>query len=285
MDAGSPSDSELMYLSLRNNCTTPATFLTMKANKWCVLVIFVIGCSMNSLAQVYFPEDMVKVAAQVRDEMTGLVIPYANVINQRVRGGTMTDKEGKFSLQADPTDTITFKSIGYIDKKVPVSEITATENATITMAPIRYQLEGVEITGQGQKVNMSGLLDHAKKMSKTPVELRGEFDSKPKLLTAIFHPTSFLYYKYNKGEKEKRNTLAAIRSEREWQLFSLVYNKEIAERLTGLKGDELDDFMVYFNAFSNLRFSATTYEVEKRVKEVFAEYKQKMTTPKDSIRR
>lgn len=259
----------------------------MKANKWFLLVLLAIGCNFSSIAQVYFPEDMVKVAAQVRDDLTGVVIPYANVINQRVRGGTMTDKEGKFTLQADPTDTITFKSIGYIDKKVPVSEIIATENATITMAPVRYQLEGVEITGQGQKVNMSGLLDHAKKMSKTPVELRGEFEGKPKVLTAIFHPTSFLYYKFNKEEKEKRNTLAAIRTEREWQLFSLVYNKEIAERLTGLKGDELDNFMVYFNAFCNLRFSATTYEVEKRVKEVFAEYQLKQAAKvagKDSVK-
>ena len=110
-------------------------------------------------------------------------------------------------------------------------------------------------------------------MSKTPVELRGEFTTKPKLLTAIFHPTSYLYYKFNKEEKEKRNTLVAIRTEREWQLFSLVYNKEIAARLTGLKGEALDNFMVYFNAYSKLSFSASTYEVEKRIKEIFIEYK------------
>lgn len=256
----------------------------MTFKKWLFLAVLTCGLSVSGYSQLYFPEDMVKVAAQVRDDLTGLVIPYVNVINQRVRGGTMTDKEGKFTLQADPTDTITFRSIGYIDKKVPVSEIVANENATVTMAPVRYQLEGVEITGQSQKVNMSGLLDHAKNMSKIPVELRGEFATKPKVLTAIFHPTSFLYYKYNKEEKSKRNTLAAIRTEREWQLFSLVYNKEIAERLTGLQGDELDNFMVYFNAYSNLLFSASTYEVAKRVREVFAEYKVKIATPKDSIK-
>ena len=256
----------------------------MTFKKWLFLAVLTCGLSVSGYSQVYFPEDMVKVAAQVRDDLTGLVIPYVNVINQRVRGGTMTDKEGKFTLQADPTDTITFRSIGYIDKKVPVSEIVANENATVTMAPVRYQLEGVEITGQSQKVNMSGLLDHAKNMSKIPVELRGEFATKPKVLTAIFHPTSFLYYKYNKEEKSKRNTLVAIRTEREWQLFSLVYNKEIAERLTGLHEDELDNFMVYFNAYSNLLFSATTYEVEKRVREVFAEYRVKLATPKDSIK-
>jgi len=256
----------------------------MTFKKWLFLAVLSCGLSVSSYSQLYFPEDMVKVAAQVRDDLTGLVIPYVNVINQRVRGGTMTDKEGKFTLQADPTDTITFRSIGYIDKKVPVSEIVSKENATITMAPVRYQLEGVEITGQSQKVNMSGLLDHAKNMSKIPVELRTEFSKRPTVLTAIFHPTSFLYYKYNKEEKSKRNTLMAIRTEREWQLFSLVYNKEIAERLTGLQGDDLDNFMVYFNAYSNLLFSATTYEVEKRVKEVFAEYKIKIATAKDSIK-
>ena len=245
----------------------------MKLKKWLFLLLLTGGWSVNSFSQVYFPEDMVKVAAQVRDDLTGLVIPYVNVVNQRIRGGTMTDKEGNFSLQADPTDTLTFKSIGYIDKKVPVGDIIGKENAIVTMAPVRYQLEGVEITGEGAKVNMSGLLEHAKNMSKTPVELRGEFATKPKLLTAIFHPTSYLYYKFNKEEKEKRNTLVAIRTEREWQLFSLVYNKEIAARITGLKGEELDNFMVYFNAYSKLSFSASTYEVEKRIKEIFFEYK------------
>lgn len=253
----------------------------MRCRQWLLLGMLTCTLSLSGFAQVYFPEDMIKVAAQVRDDLTGLVVPYANVINQRVRGGTMTDKEGKFSLQADPTDTLTFRSIGYIDKKVPVSEIVATENYTVTMAPIRYQLEGVEITGEGPKVKLYGLGNP--KMSQTPAELRGEFDKKPNLLTAIAHPTSFLYYKFNKEEKEKRNTIAAIRTERQWQLFSLVYNKEIAGRLTGLAGDELDDFMVYFNAYSNLLFSASTYEVEKRVKEVYAEYRERQRMKADSL--
>ena len=250
----------------------------MRFKTICLLLILVGGLSLSGFTQVYFPEDMIKVSAQVLDDLTGMPVPYVNVINQRVRGGTMTDKEGKFSLQADPVDTLTFRSLGYIDKKIPVSDLLK-ENSVVTMAPVRSELNGVEITGEKNKVNMSGLLDHAK-MSSIPSELRGEFASKPKLLTALFHPTSFLYYKFSKDEKEKRNTLVAIRSERQWQLFSLVYNKEIAARVTGLKGDELDNFMVYFNAYSNLSFSATTYEVEKRIKELLKEYKKKMAEEK-----
>jgi len=40
--------------------------------------------------------------------------------------------------------------------------------------------------------------------------------------------------------------------------------------------------MVYFNAYSNLLFSATTYEVEKRVKDVFAEYKEMQAVKREN---
>ena len=54
----------------------------------------------------------------------------------------------------------------------------------------------------------------------------------------------------------------AIRTEREWQLFSLVYNKEIAERLTGLQG--MTSIISWSISMPTaIFFSATTYEVEK----------------------
>ena len=135
----------------------------MRFKKWLFLFIFAIGLYMTGHAQVYFPEDMVKVTAQVRDDLSGLVIPYVNVINQRVRGGTMTDKEGRFSLQADPTDTLTFKSLGYIDKRVPVSELLNKENTIVTMAPVRYELGGVEINRRGTEGKYVGTAGPRKK--------------------------------------------------------------------------------------------------------------------------
>lgn len=227
--------------------------------------------NLSAFAQLYFQEDMVKVAARLIDASNNQPVPYANVLNQRVRGGTMTDTEGKFSLQADPTDTLTFKSLGYLDKKVPVSEIISQgENKAIVLFYSKtYTIGQVEVVGASKSIDIGY---NNVKMSSVPLELRGEFEAKPKLMTAIFKPASFLYYKFSKTEKEKRNTLMAIRTERQWQIFSLVYNKEIAERLTGLHGDRLDDFMVYFNAYNGLNAGATTYDVEKRVKDLLAEF-------------
>ena len=186
----------------------------------------------------------------------------------------MSDALGSFSIQADPTDTLTIKSLGYKDKKVPVSEIIASGNvvAKIWLAPIRMLVEQVDVKGAAPKVNMSGI--PVGKSVSVPVELRSDyFAARPTTLTAIFRPFSYLSYHLSKSEKEKRATLAVIRTERDFQMLSLVYNKEIVSKLTGLTGEALEDFMLFCNAFNQLPVNANNYDVEKRVKELMIQYK------------
>jgi hypothetical protein len=199
----------------------------------------------------------------------------------RVRGGTMTDASGKFSIQADPSDTLTFKSLNYKDKRVPVSEIFNTENgiANIALSPIKILLGQVEVVSSAPKVNMNGI--PVGKSVSVPVELRSDyFASKPTALTAIFKPMSFISYHLSKSEKEKRTTLTVIHSERDWQILSLVYNKDVIQKISGYKGETLDDFMLFCNAFNGLPINATSYDVEKRIRELMKEYVEKKSKQK-----
>jgi len=188
-----------------------------------IFLLFTAGFQIKAHCQLYFPEDMINIKGQVIDQITKEGVGYAQVLNMRIRGGTMTDALGNFSIQADPSDTLTFKSLSYKDKKVPVSEIKASGNEIpkIMLAPIRILLGPVEVESTGPKVNMTGI--PVGKSVSTPVELRSDyFASKPTALTAIFKPLSFISYHLSKSEKEKRATLSAIHSERDWQILSLV---------------------------------------------------------------
>ncbi len=239
------------------------------------LIILLLSFGLNSLgySQLFFPEDMVNVKGQVIDELTKEAVGYVQVINMRIRGGTMTDANGNFSVQADPMDTLTFKSLNYKDKKVPVSSIINTENgvAKITISPTRILLGQVEVEGSGPKVNMNGI--KVGKSVSVPVELRSDyFASKPKTLTALTKPLSFMSYYLSKDEKEKRTALTAIHSEKDWQILSLVYNKDVIQKVSGFEGDVLEDFMLYCNAFNSLPINASTYDVEKRIRELLVEY-------------
>lgn len=241
-----------------------------------IFLLFTVGFQIKAHCQLYFPEDMINVKGQVIDQITKEGVGYAQVLNMRVRGGTMTDALGNFSIQADPSDTLTFKSLSYKDKKVPVSEIKALGNEIpkIMLSPMRILLEQVEVESTGPKVNMAGI--PVGKSVSTPVELRSDyFSSKPTALTAIFKPLSFISYHLSKSEKEKRATLTAIHSERDWQILSLVYNKDVIHRISGLTGNALDDFMLYCNAYNGLPINANSYDVEKRIKELMIEFVEK----------
>lgn len=225
-------------------------------------------------AQLYFPEDMVKVTGQLVDESSGENIAYAQVMNFRVRGSTMSDVKGIFSIQADPLDTLTIRLLGYKDKIIPVKDVLAksSENKKIALTPIHFPIDSVEVAAHKLELNLYGIEGKA---STIPQELRSEdFSSKPGILSAITNPISFLHYNLSSSEKEKRAALAAIHTERQWQILSLVYNKDVVQRITFLTGQELDDFMVYCNAFNGLSANATTYDVEKRVKDLYAEYRK-----------
>ena len=247
------------------------------ATRYFRMLAFIFGISagftVRAYCQLYFPEDMVSIKGQLIDQVTKEGVGYASVLNLRIRGGTMSDALGSFSIQADPSDTLTFKSLGYKEKRVPVSEIIASGNALtkIMLAPIRILVEQVDIQGAAPKVNMSGI--PVGKSVNVPVELRSDyFATKPTVLTAIFRPFSFISYHLSKSEKEKRTTLAVIRSERDFQMLSLVYNKEIIARISGFSGEALEDFMLFCNAFNGLPVNANSYDVEKRIRELIVDY-------------
>jgi hypothetical protein len=239
-----------------------------------LLFSLLIGINSQTFGQLYFPEDLVKITARVVDSSTGQGISSVQVLNYRIHGGTMTDSGGNFSIQADPADTLTFKLLGYQDKKIPVKEFIDNNLKSVVLNINRFQIPEVKVEGKGKPLNF-GI---GGKENPIPAELRSEdFASKPKLLSAIFNPLAFMHYKLSKSEKEKRMMLAAIYSERDWQLLSLVYNKDIVQRITSLTGEDLDDFMVYCNAYSGFKANATTYEVHKTVKDLFTEYKKTHT--------
>ncbi len=254
-----------------------------KRNIRIAAIILIISLVFNSLGycQLFFPEDMINVKGQVIDELTKEAVGYVQVLNMRIRGGTMTDANGNFSVQADPMDTLTFKSLNYKDKKVPVNTIIHTENgvAKISLSPTRILLGQVEVESSGPKVNMNGI--KIGKSVSVPVELRSDyFASKPKTFTALTKPLSFVSYYLSKDEKEKRATLTAIHSEKDWQILSLVYNKDVIQKVSGFEGDALEDFMLYCNAFNGLPINASTYDVEKRIRELLIEYIDKKSKEK-----
>jgi len=73
-------------------------------------------------------------------DTTGEPLPFVTIQNLRTRQGTHTDLQGRFTIQALPTDTLEIRALGYITQRLP-----ATQTARISLTPNPIEVSPVII--------------------------------------------------------------------------------------------------------------------------------------------
>ncbi len=79
-------------------------------------------------------------------DQSGLPIPGVNVLVKGTQNGVQTDFDGKFSIKANPGQTLVFSFIGMKTK-----EVAAAANMKVSLADDAVELEGVVVTALGIK--------------------------------------------------------------------------------------------------------------------------------------
>lgn len=100
------------------------------------------------------PQQDVKIIGQVTDE-TGFPIAGANVVVKGTTNGTMTDADGKFSLNAPKGVRLKISYIGFLSKEIVAD---GTADLVIKLSEDMQTLEEVVVVGYGtaKKVNVIG---------------------------------------------------------------------------------------------------------------------------------
>lgn len=199
-------------------------------------------------------------------------VPNAIVINLRTHNTISADLQGRFMMDMLNIDSLSVSSLGFSKSIAHVPAKFNEMNVLIIYAkPVRFALPDVTVSGQQKKVNMDGV-PVAKKNDIAP-ELRGDaYSKRPPVIAALFTPASFLQYHLSKSEREKRETRKAIVSEKQWQIISQFYNKELVMQLTGLNNAQADNFMIYINSKGLLNQMTNEYDVRNIIKEQYKVY-------------
>ncbi|MDP2337125.1 MAG: hypothetical protein Q8N05_11890 [Bacteroidota bacterium] len=216
----------------------------------------------------------VKLKAQVLNLADELPVPFAFILNHRTHGGVTTDEQGRFTMDMLNIDSLSISSLGFSKTTVRIPANYNEMNVLILYAkPIRFAIPEVKVAGEQMKVNMDGV-PTAKKIDIAP-QLRGDaFNKKPPVLAAFFNPVSFLQYYTSKREKEKREARKAIITEKQWEILSQFYTKELVMMLTSLNDSSADDFMMYINSKGLLSHMSNEYDVRATIREQFQIYRQ-----------
>ncbi len=169
-------------------------------------------------------------------------------------------------------DSLEVTSVGFQKTIIIVPpDYNGTELLIFTMNPVNYLVGEVEVSGDKPQAGQ-GL--GTGKPTEIPPELRGDaFNEKPPVIAALFNPISYWQYYLSRREREKREVREAVLLEKNWEMHSKNYNKEIVMKLTGLNEPQADTFMVWFNSQNVLPYTATEYEVRTAIKEYFKIFK------------
>lgn len=239
-------------------------------------LILLLFAALGSLAQTdlsLVDPILVRLKGRIINAADSTGIPYANIVNNRYRGGTITNNDGYFSLDVLNIDSLIVTSVGYEKKVIYIPhDYMGQAVLTFTMNPVSYAVGEVEVKGERPSLDM-GL--GTGKPVEIPTELRGDaYNERPPVIAALFNPISYWQYYLSRREREKRDVREAMALQQNWEMHAQNYNKEMVMMLTGIDEAEADSFMVWFNAQNVLPYTATEYEVRASIKYYYEQYKR-----------
>ena len=209
-------------------------------------------------------------------------VEYAHIINMDGNNATISDTLGTFDLRIEPGDSLMITAIGYGTTYYQYSgDWQKAVFSSIPMEKKAYAISEVEITPWGtyrqfkNKFLELELKDPEEDLHPQAwKDIQREPTVEEQINPGITSPVTMIYALFSEEiqSMEKLKELQ-IRMDRENKLKE-KFNPEQVSELTGLKGDELIQFMNYCNFSEKYILNTKEYFILERVKKCYRQYRR-----------
>lgn len=249
-------------------------------------LIFILGI-MLSVVLAYSQQK--QYAGRVFDGITFQPLSGASVYNVNTKKFAFTDKEGKFVIQISKNDTLVISKSIYRQLVVGINDklylgmedfflyYKATMLKEVNIIAINPSYEGFK-----KDIVTLELPEYYKRVEETKLsefqKANATYEPNGNLLSLggqmLSSPITFLYDKYSRKSKMNRLYNEMVANEEETERIQDKYNREIVQKITGLEGDELVDFMMYcrFSYYDLVRMDDETIRSTIKAKFITYEY-------------
>lgn len=187
----------------------------------------------------------------VVDDMTGVPLSDVAIAFLRNGDGVTSDKDGYFTINVMRAEGLRFSAINYETRteQVPDSIIDLQVLYLVRMESKHYDLEEYEAVGND-----------------VPLRYRSDvFAEEPPLAAKIIMWPSYLYYRFSKREKTKRDIIKLVEKERAIARFAHVYNIDEIAKLSGFSGDTLEQCVIHCNEHVKITLQDTEEIVKHKM--------------------
>lgn len=225
---------------------------------------------------------LINLSGEIISKEDGETVPYVHIINVNTNEGTTSDLSGKFNIQIHKTDSLIFSAVGFERYSLTLVDNDIDSDAyyiRILLDRSSYELSPVNIyafkdeAGFKQDILNLKLPDaaHSKIVIPgshtgpvTPRDLNGGF--------SLGSPISSIANVFSKEAKELRKYERVLKDAPRQKTLHEKYNVEIVEEITGLKDEELNQFMLFCKIPEDYILKANDYEIILAVNECYKEF-------------
>jgi len=200
--------------------------------------------------------------AQESGVIRGIVVESGS--SKRLSGVTVTNKTtqrtaisnnlGTFEIYVTVGDSLTASSVGYESVS---TEIKTLSDILLDMKVGTIQLETVTVDRMSKEAELRDAMQGYRKQGVY-------YNGKPPALAYIFNPVTSLYELFGRSPRNARRFENYMGRELEATEVDRKFSKALVQQLTGLEGEDLNNFMVWYRpSFEKVQhwqeYDATAY--------------------------
>tara|TARA_B100000575_G_scaffold201924_1_gene163640 strand:- start:5534 stop:6292 length:759 start_codon:yes stop_codon:yes gene_type:complete len=225
------------------------------------------------------------VKGKVQSETSEIKLQNVHVLNLNKVKGSITNKSGEFTIEAEANDTLYFSYIGYKSLKIVVTnDLIRFDDNTIELTELAFALEEIIV----RPYQLTGYLEIDVKNAPVNTSNRYQIIGLPnigyeagrrsrsglsKIIGSIFNPADFLNNLFRK-KSSKMEKLRLIREDDEIKnLLSTKFDREVLVQLLGVDKSEIDEILRNCNFSDNFISQANDLQIMEAINECYDEYK------------
>lgn len=193
--------------------------------------------------------------------------------------GTLTDMNGRYELEVKETDSVWFSYLNKPTVKYSIAKILVSDQFDIALHVNIPVLKELVIRPRNYKMDsLQNRLDYAKGFNweKPKIKANVGTDMGSAVGFDLDEIIRMFQFRKNKSMTMFRDRL--VRQEQD-KFIDYRFSKALVLRLTGLTGEERDDFMLRYRPDYEFCLAVGEYDFQAWIKNCFERYKQQKNVP------
>ncbi|MDX1364004.1 carboxypeptidase-like regulatory domain-containing protein [Arenibacter latericius] len=229
-------------------------------------------------------DELKELKAIVLNAQTDQPMESVHVVNLNQVIGTITNKQGEFSIPAQVNDTLYFTFLGFKSQKVRVTnDMFRFKNTKISLTELAYALEEVivrpySLTGY-LEIDVKNLpINNAFQYSISGLSVGYEAGSKnpsavTKVLGAILNPADLLRNLFGKKPNQMRKLRQMKEDDRIRDLLASKFDRETLTELLQIEKVDIEDILSNCNYSKSFIATANDLQILDAISSCYEEFK------------